>query len=190
MNATDNDSGGKDAQAPVQGDPHQPGRGEGIGGETGQDLIDRLRRAEEAVDEQRNAYLRAAAELENVRKRAAREVENARQYGAEGLAGGLLPVLDSLELGLASADKADAATLVEGQRATLRLLLKALEAAGITEVDPAGQPFDPERHEAMGMQPSTDHEPDTVMTVVQKGYLLNGRLLRPARVLVARAPDA
>jgi len=69
-------------------------------------------------------------------------------------------------------------------------LLKALEAAGITEIDPAGLPFDPERHEAMAMQPSAEHAPDTVVAVVQKGYLLNGRLLRPARVLVARAPDA
>jgi len=154
------------------------------------DLAARLELAEASAEEQRNAYLRAAAELENVRKRAAREVANARQYGAEGLAGSLLPVLDSLELGLASADKADAATLIEGQRATLRLLVKALEGAGITEVDPAGQPFDPEQHEAMATQPSADQEPDTVVAVVQKGYLLNGRLLRPARVIVARAPDA
>jgi len=190
MNATDNDSGGKDALDPLQRRPAGPRPGEGSGDEPDQDLAGRLRRAEEVAEEQRNAYLRAAAELENVRKRAAREVENARQYGAEGLASELLPVLDSLELGLASADKADAATLVEGQRATLRLLLKALESAGISEIDPAGQSFDPERHEAMAMQPSADHEPDTVIAVVQKGYLLNGRLLRPARVLVARAPDA
>ena len=190
MNATDNDSGGKDARDTLAGGAAAPGPGEGSDGEPGQDLVGRLRRAEEVAEEQRNAYLRAAAELENVRKRAAREVENARQYGAEGLASGLLPVLDSLELGLASADKADAVTLVEGQRATLRLLLKALESAGIAEIDPEGRPFDPERHEAMAMQPSADHAPDTVMAVVQKGYLLNGRLLRPARVLVARAPDA
>jgi len=190
MNATDDDPGPKDAQDPVQGEPSQPAPGDGNAAEAGQDLLSRVRRAEEAAEEQRNAYLRAAAELENVRKRAAREVESARQYGAEGLASGLLPVLDSLELGLASAEKADAATLLEGQRATLRLLLKALEAAGITEIDPAGLPFDPERHEAMAMQPSAEHAPDTVVAVVQKGYLLNGRLLRPARVLVARAPDA
>lgn len=175
---------------PVRDQPDAPA-GEGPSEPAGDEaLAERLARAEAAVDEHRNAYLRAAAELENVRKRAAREIENARQFGSEGLAGGLLPVLDSLELGLASAGKADAPTLIEGQRATLRLLLKALEGAGITEVDPLGQPFDPERHEAMAVQPSADHEPDTVVEVVQKGYLLNGRLLRPARVIVARAPSA
>jgi len=130
------------------------------------------------------------ADLENYRKRVAREVENARQFGAERLASGLLPVLDSLELGLANADRADAATLAEGQKGTLKLLLKALEASGIVEIDPIGQPFDPEQHEAMALQPTAEQAPDTVVTVAQKGYALNGRLLRPARVIVARAPDA
>jgi molecular chaperone GrpE len=154
------------------------------------DPEERVRQAEEQVQESRNAYLRAVADLENYRKRVAREVENARQFGAERLASGLLPVLDSLELGLANADRADAATLAEGQKGTLKLLLKALEAAGIVEIDPAGQAFDPEQHEAMAMQPTAQQSPDTVVTVAQKGYALNGRLLRPARVIVAKAPDA
>jgi molecular chaperone GrpE len=149
-----------------------------------------LAAAEARAEEQREAYLRAAAEIENLRRRAAREVESARQFGAERLAGSLLPVVDSLELGLKAADRADPATLIEGQQATLRLLLKALEAAGISELDPAGQSFDPNLHEAMVAQPSADQPADTVLSVVQKGYLLNGRLLRPARVIVARAVDA
>lgn len=154
------------------------------------DLEVRLEEAEARAEEHRNAYLRAAAELENYRRRVAREVESARQYGSERLASGLLPAIDSLELGLSNEGTADAATLAEGQRATLRLLLKALQDAGITELDPSGAPFDPSQHEAMAMQPTAEQAPDTVLTVVQKGYILNGRLLRPARVIVARAPDA
>jgi molecular chaperone GrpE len=155
-----------------------------------QDLEERVRQAEEQAQDSRNAHLRAVADLENYRKRVAREVESARQFGAERLASGLLPVLDSLELGLANAGRSDAATLAEGQRGTLKLLLKALEEAGIAEIDPVGQAFDTEQHEAMAMQPTAAQPPDTVVTVAQKGYALNGRLLRPARVIVARAPDA
>lgn len=150
---------------------------------------ERLAAAEARASENWAAYLRAVAELDNYRKRAAREVEGARQFGAERLAAELLPVLDSLGLALSAANGADAATLVEGQRATLRLLLKAFERAGISEIDPSGQPFDPQLHEAMAIQPTADLAPDTVLQVAQKGYVLNGRLLRPARVIVARAPD-
>jgi molecular chaperone GrpE len=89
-----------------------------------------------------------------------------------------------------SAGTADAATLAQGQEATLRMLLKAFERAGLSPIDPAGQPFDPSQHEAMAMQPSAGHPPHTVLQVVQKGWLLNGRLLRPARVIVsAESPD-
>lgn len=166
-------------------DPSEADAPQGAG-----DLEARLQAAEARAEEFRNAHLRAAADLENYRRRMARELENTRQFGSERLASGLLPVIDSLELGLTNADRSDAATLAEGQKAILRLLLKAMQESGITEIDPVGQPFDPEQHEAMAMQPSPDRPPDTVLTVVQKGYVLNGRLLRPARVIVARAPDA
>ncbi len=172
-----------------RGDPASEPQEAGLP-EGGEDLEALLQAAEARAEEHRGAHLRAAAELENYRRRVAREVENARQYGSERLAAGLLPVIDSLELGLSNADRSDAATLAAGQEATLRLLAKALEEAGIREIDPAGEPFDPEQHEAMAMQPSADQPPDTVLNVVQKGYVLNGRLLRPARVIVARAPDA
>jgi molecular chaperone GrpE len=151
---------------------------------------DRLAEAEGRAEQHRADFLRAIAELENFRKRSAREVEAARQYGVERFASELLPVADSLALALASAGSADVATLVEGQQATLRLLQKAFERAGITEFDPAGQAFDPALHEAMAMQPSAGHPPHTVLQVVQKGWLLNGRLLRPARVIVSSAPDS
>ena len=117
-------------------------------------------------------------------------MDAARQYGIEKFASDLLPVADTLALALESAATADAATLAQGQEATLRLLQKAFERAGLAVVDPAGQPFDPAQHEAMAMQPSADHPPHTVLQVIQKGWLLNGRLLRPARVIVSAAPEA
>lgn len=135
-------------------------------------------------------YLRAMAEIDNVRKRGQREVENARKFGVERLAAALLPVRDSIEAALASAENVDVATLLEGERATLRLLDEALEAAGVREIDPQGEVFDPTKHEAMTTQPSNDLPPDTVAMVVQKGYELNERLLRPARVVVAMRPQA
>jgi len=134
-------------------------------------------------------YLRLAAEMENLRKRAARESENARQFAIERFAGELLDVVDSLEMGLA-ASGASAEALREGSGATLRQLVSALEKHGIAVVDPEGEPFDPQQHEAMTLQPSETAEPGSVMTVVQKGYTLNGRLLRPARVVVAAEPPA
>ncbi len=149
-----------------------------------------LAAAEARAEQHRADFLRAIAELENVRKRSAREIDSARQFGVERFAAELLPVADSLALGLESAASADAATLLEGQQATLRLLRKAFERAGIVELDPAGQPFDPALHEAMAMQPSAGHPPHTVLQVVQKGWQLNGRLLRPARVIVSTEPEA
>lgn len=139
------------------------------------------------ISDAQDKLLRLAAELDNVRKRAGRDVENARNYGMERLAEALLPVRDSLEAGLAASENADAEALLEGKRATLRLLDSALERVGITELDPEGEPFDPAHHEAMTMQPSATAEPNTVLTVVQKGYAIHGRLLRPARVVVASA---
>lgn len=149
-----------------------------------------LAEARAQAAEYRDNFLRAVAEADNVRKRAQRDVEAASRYAVERFAAELLDVRDSLELGTAAAGQgAGAPQLLEGMEATLRLLTKAFEKAGIGVVDPLGQPFNPEYHEAMATQPSADQPPGTVLTVVQKGYLLNGRLLRPARVLVSRAAD-
>lgn len=143
------------------------------------------------ADENWDRYLRAAAELDNVRKRAARDVENARKFALERFGGELLAVKDSLEMGLAAVEQADAEVLRQGSEATLKILANVLVQFGITEIDPQGEPFDPEVHEAMTMQPSADMEPGSVLTVFQKGYALNGRLLRPARVVVsAELPEA
>jgi molecular chaperone GrpE len=143
-----------------------------------------LAEAQAKAAENWQLYLRAAAETENVRKRASRDVEKAHKYALEGFGKELLAVVDSLEMGVA-AEGASVESLLEGSGATLKLLGSTLERFGIVEVDPAGEPFDPEFHEAISMQPSDDVEPGSVMAVVQKGYTLNGRLLRPAMVIVA-----
>ena len=138
------------------------------------------------ADEHRDRYLRTAAELDNFRKRSARELDAARKFGAERLAQAILPVRDSLEAGIAAAEKAGQTALLEGQRATLRLLDEALTAAGIGEINPVGEPFDPNKHEALSLVAAPGVAPNTVIEVVQKGYELNERLLRAAKVLVAR----
>ncbi|MFI4865697.1 MAG: nucleotide exchange factor GrpE [Steroidobacterales bacterium] len=146
-----------------------------------------LAAAEENARTQRDLYLRAAAELDNVRKRAQRDVENAHRYGIEGLAGELLAVRDGLELGVRNGASADTRTLLAGQEATLKLLDRTFEKFSVKQLDPAGQRFDPSQHEAVLMQESAAAAPNTVLQVVQPGYELKGRLLRPARVIVAKA---
>ena len=149
-------------------------------------LKSELLASEERAKTHWDQYMRALAEMDNIRKRAAKDLEGTRQFAVEKFAQDLIGVKDSLELALANAGKADVASLVEGQSATLRLLAKAFEKAQIEEVNPQGQPFNPEFHEAMMAQPS-DAAPNTVLAVIQKGYQLNGRLLRPARVVVSAA---
>ena len=144
--------------------------------------------AEERAKNHWEQYLRALAEVDNVRKRGAKDLESTRQFAIEKFAQDLVAVIDSLELAIANSGKADARSLIEGEKATLRLLAKAFEKAQIEEVNPQGQPFNPEFHEAMMAQPS-DAPPNTVLTVIQKGYQLNGRLLRPARVVVSAAKN-
>ena len=152
-------------------------------------LQQELQASEERSKNHWEQYLRALADVDNVRKRAAKDLESTRQFAVEKFAQDLVAVKDSLELGIAilqkdGGAKPEAAGLVEGQNATLRLLAKAFEKAQIEEIHPEGQAFNPEFHEAMMTQPS-DAPPNTVLSVVQKGYQLNGRLLRPARVIVS-----
>jgi molecular chaperone GrpE len=148
-----------------------------------------LESAEQAGAAARDAQLRALAELDNVRKRAQRDIENAQRFALERFAGELLAVRDSLELAAQSASTADAQSLAAGQQATLQLLAKAFEKFSIQRLDPLGATFDPTLHEAVMVQDSATAPPDTVLQVLQSGYQLNGRLLRPARVVVARAPQ-
>lgn len=140
------------------------------------------------AEEHRERTLRLAAELENLRRRTARDLENAHRYALERFAAELLPVADSLDLALGSAEGAPEAVR-EGLAMTLKLLHDIFARHHIEVVDPAGEPFDPMLHEAMATQPSAELAPDRVLSVVQKGYRLHDRLLRPARVIVSRAPD-
>ncbi len=154
----------------------------------GADASAALAAAEARVAENRNSYLRAVAELENFRKRSEREVENARKFAIERFAQELVTVGDALEAGINAGAATPGPALLEGAQATLRQLYRAFDKGGIKIIDPAGQPFDPEWHEAMTVQDSREHPTNTVLSVIQKGYSLNGRLLRPARVIVSRAP--
>jgi molecular chaperone GrpE len=148
-----------------------------------------LESAEQSGAASRDAQLRALAELDNVRKRAQRDIESAQRFALERFAGELLSVRDSLELAAQNAATADAQSLAAGQQATLQLLAKAFEKFSIQRLDPLGAPFDPTLHEAVMMQDSATAPPDSVLQVLQSGYQLNGRLLRPARVVVARQPQ-
>lgn len=182
----DEDAESTDIQADAQTEEAKP---EGVADTSDAETL--IAELQAKADENWDRYLRAAAETENVRKRASRDVEHARKYAVESFAKEMLAVRDSFELGIDAADSADAEALVTGSQATLKLLTSALERFGISEVDPVGEPFDPELHEAMTMQPSADAEPGSVLMVVQKGYAINGRLLRPAMVVVAaEAPAA
>lgn len=157
-------------------------------GDEAPDVQAQLEDAQATAQRHFDDLLRVRAEMENLRKRNLREVEKARKFGIERFATDLLLVSDSLEQGLAATDDSSVGQLREGMELTLKMLDKVLKDHGIEVIDPLNQPFDPELHEAMSMVPGgAEHEPDTVMTVVQKGYLLNERLIRPARVVVAKA---
>ncbi len=151
-----------------------------------------LEDARARADEHWNELLRSRADMENLRRRAERDVENAHKFALEKFSQELLPVVDSLELGIAAVngDGDELQKLLEGMELTLKMLLSTLEKFGIKQLVPVGEKFDPERHQAMSMQESAEHEPNTVMAVMQKGYVLNDRLVRPAMVVVAKAATA
>jgi molecular chaperone GrpE len=150
-----------------------------------------LEDARTKADEHWNQVLRLQAELENGRRRAERDVENAHKYALDRFAQDLLPVKDSLELALAAiGPDSTLDQLREGTELTLKMLGQAMEKYGIKEVNPLGQPFNPDMHQAMSMQESAEQAPNSVLLVMQKGYTLNDRLIRPALVVVAKAPAA
>jgi molecular chaperone GrpE len=166
----------------------------GGGSEAGSvdDLAAQLAAAREEVAALKDQALRGQAEAENIRRRAARDVENAHKFALEKFASELLPVIDSLEKAVesaeASGDSADANAIGEGVELSLKLFLDVLEKAGISRIYPVGEPFDPQLHEAMAMVENPDAEPNSVLDVMQAGYTLNGRLVRAAMVVVSKAP--
>jgi len=156
------------------------------------DLVRLLEDARSKADEHWDALVRARAEIENLRKRHERDLENAHKFALDRFTQDLLQVWDSLELGHQAAqdENVDVARLREGTELTLKLLNDVMGKNQVEQIDPEGEAFNPELHQAMSMQERDDVEPNTVVAVVQKGYSLNGRLLRPAMVIVSRVPSA
>lgn len=152
------------------------------------DLIEQLSNAKSKAEENWELLLRTKAEMENLRRRTQIDLENAHKYGIEKFVSELIPVMDSMELGLA-AEEASAENLREGMTLTLNMANQMFEKFKIESVDPLNEKFDPERHQAMAAQPTGDVEPNTVIAVMQKGYVLNERLVRPAMVMVSKAAE-
>jgi molecular chaperone GrpE len=185
-----------DTEVPAQGAPTvgaeakaAPAGAEGqAAAPSREELVLALEDARGRADQHWDALLRIRAEMDNLRKRAERDVENAHKYALDRFVAELLPVKDSLEMGLsaASGEAVDPVKLREGLELTLKMLSNVFDKFSVEEVNPAGSRFDPERHQAMSTQADTGAEPGTVVMVVQKGYLLNQRLVRPAMVIVAR----
>ncbi|AOM02567.1 nucleotide exchange factor GrpE [Cobetia marina] len=151
-------------------------------------LAAQVEELEQAVKEAKDQALRSAAEAQNARRRAEQDAEKARKFALEKFVKEMLPVVDSLEKALESMSDDEAAKAhVEGIEMTLKMQLDALNKSGVEQLDPHGEPFDPEYHQAVAMVPSPDAEPNSVIDVMQKGYTLNGRLVRPAMVAVSKA---
>jgi len=138
----------------------------------------------------RDQALRAAAEMQNIRRRAEQDVEKAHKFALDRFAGDIVNVADNLERALTTVDKADEKqkAIGEGIELTLKSLVDTLAKHGVQQINPLGEPFNPQQHEAIAMVPNPSMEPNSVMDVMQKGYLLNGRVIRPARVVVTKAP--
>lgn len=192
------EAGGNGAEGAVAGIDSQQGRaGEMPGMETGvtspgvnhEELFLTLQDAKDKADDYWNQLLRARADLENFKRRAERDLEHAHKYGLEKVAKELVPIKDSLESGLAAIGSGggNSEKIKEGFELTLKIFCSLLEKMGIKELNPQGQKFNPEFHQAMAMQEAADKEPNTVLTVYQKGYSLNDRLIRPAMVVVSTA---
>lgn len=158
--------------------------------DSGEDLAARVQVLEEQLAGAQDQALRVAADLQNVRRRAEQDVEKAHKFALERFAGDLLPIIDSLERGLelSNPDDENIRPMREGIELTLKMFQDTLKRYQLETLDPHGEPFNAEHHQAMAMQESADVEPNSVLKVFQKGYLLNGRLLRPAMVVVSKTP--
>ncbi|WP_318425014.1 nucleotide exchange factor GrpE [Photobacterium leiognathi] len=145
--------------------------------------------SEAQANEAKDMALRARAEGENVRRRSEQEIDKARKYALNKFAEELLPVIDNLERALEMADKTDESSkaMMEGVELTLKTMTDTVAKFGLTQINPQGEAFNPEFHQAMAIQESTEFAPNTVMMVMQKGYELNGRVIRPAMVMVSKA---
>ncbi len=156
------------------------------------ELEQKLDQANHQLNEEKDRAIRAVAEMDNIRRRAAQDVEKARKFALEKFVTELLPVIDNLERTLQVADKDNESVkpLIEGVELTLKSMNSTVAKFGVVAIDPQGQPFDPNQHQAMSMIENGDVAPNTVIAVMQKGFELNGRVVRPAMVVVSKAPSA
>ncbi|MCK0163242.1 nucleotide exchange factor GrpE [Marinobacter sp. S6332] len=164
-------------------------------GEVQQDEVSELDALKEQLQDSQEQMLRLQAEMQNVRRRAEMDVQKAHKFALEKFVKELLPVADSLEKAVESTEGQETAgelvaSIRQGVEMTLNLFVSSLKKFNVEPLNPVGEPFDPQQHEAMSMVPAPDAEPNSVVAVVQKGYLLNGRVVRPAMVMVAKAQDA
>ncbi|MEQ3515599.1 nucleotide exchange factor GrpE [Pseudoalteromonas sp. BZB3] len=154
-------------------------------------LYAELEAAKQTIADQKDSVVRAAADVENIRRRAAQDVEKAHKFALEKFANELLPVIDNLHRAIEFSDKENETLkpVLEGVEMTLKSFEDAVAKFGVETVNPQGEVFNPDFHQAMSIQPSNDVAPNTVLAVMQKGYTLNGRLLRPAMVMVSKAAE-
>ncbi len=160
-------------------------------GSDGADLASQIEQLQTELALAKEQSLRATAEMQNIRRRSEQDVEKAHKFGVEKFVRDLLPVADNLERSIdaAKVDGAELASVIEGVELTLKTLADSLVRHKVEAIDPEGEPFNPEFHQAMSMVPNPDVEPNTVINVFQKGYTLSGRLVRPAMVVVSKAVD-
>lgn len=153
-----------------------------------EELMQRLESAEKKATDNWDQLLRTKAEMDNIRRRTQKDLENAHKFALEKFISEMLAVKDSLEMGVDAAgqENANVDNLREGSELTLSMLSGVFEKFNVVELNPVGEKFNAEHHQAMSMQPSDEHEPNMVIAVMQKGYLLNGRLVRPAMVMVSK----
>jgi len=188
-NSTENLQAESSVEVEVNGEPAANGEAPVVSHE---ELLLTLQDAQAKADEYWNQLLVARADMQNAQKRAERDLANAHKFGVEKLALELIPVKDSMEMGLAAVAEGDEqdegrAKVIEGMELTLQMFSGVLEKFGVKEVNPEGDKFNPDFHQAMSIQETADFAPNTVMTVFQKGYVLNERLIRPAMVVVSKA---
>jgi len=156
--------------------------------EADESIEQQLEKAQATIKEYWDQIMRLKAEMENNRKRASRDIENAHKYALRNFTESLLPIVDSMEMGqqAAEADNANLSSIVEGTQLTMSMFVQVLEKHGLKQIDPVGEPFDPEQHQAISMVEDDKAEHNVVIKVMQKGFLLNDRLVRPAMVVVAK----
>jgi molecular chaperone GrpE len=152
-----------------------------------QDITSLLTEAQQQAQQHYNSMLLVKADMENLRRRTERDVDNAKKFALERFLTDLIPVLDSMEMGVQAATQSanEQDTIRQGMEMTLKMFQEVMTRFNVTAIDPTGQKFNPQEHEAITMQPSADHEPNTVMMTIQKGYVLSGRVVRPARVIIS-----